>query len=689
MPRKPLSVRGFVAQVRRRLVWRAISEGATMGLAVPVLLGLLGWPASTTGAVALGGMGVIIGILIRILVYRSTVSTPLAYIEKRVGASRNVVTTAVELEATEQGGIRSLIVRRASDLLQTVEPRSLVPMGRAVVASAIAVAIWGVELARAGEPIVGGRALQKIGIAPGASISSIEVTIAPPAYAARPVRRVQNPSRVEALAGSRLSFHIRSNATRIAIETVTRHDTIRVADNSVDLDLGADADGFIAIQAIDSTARDARRLIGITVQPDAAPHVKISAPARDMVLKDGNGALDITASADDDIALSSLALRYTKVAGSGERFTFSEGEVPLELTRADARHWTARAHWPLKPLQLDAGDMVVYRAVAIDNRPGASAIESDAFIAEVAAPGGVAAAGFSLDPEQERYAVSQQMVILKSERLLAAKPTMSAEEFASQSAELAAEQRKVRAEFVFMLGGELEDAPDPAASMNELNETAEAEGEADILAGRNANAGHLAMLSAIRSMSRAAAALTTADVEPALPYERAALKSLESALSRARILLRAFSTKERLDMSRRLTGTLVDAASDARPTVDAVISPRTAALRRALADVATAGDAARFDRGSASQLSAIAERVLAIDPSSAALQIVSSRLDKAARAANSSRDNDARDAIDDATTGLAAELRQSLGVSSSKQRTIDDARLRGALSDKANASIKR
>jgi hypothetical protein len=683
-----VSVRAFVARTRRRLALRAAAEGAATGLVLPILLGVFGWPGTLPRSAVFGGLCVVIAILFRLYSRRAPLMHPLGYVEQRIAPSRNVITTAAELEAgAGRSGIHGIIVGRAAELLRQTSPGLLVPMGRAVLAGVVAFGLWGVALARADEPIVGARALQKLGIARRAAISSIDVTITSPSYAAQQVIRLQNPSRIEALAGSKLAFRIRSTAARIAIQTVARHDTLVVADDRIDLTMMADADGFVAVQAVDSAARDARRLIGITVRPDAAPHVKITAPARDVVLKDGNGALDIAAIADDDIALSSLKLRYTKVAGSGERFTFSEGEIPIELARADARHWTVKTRWPLKSLALDAGDMVVYRAVAIDNRPGASPVESDAFIAEVASPGGMAAPGFSLDPDQERSAVSQQMVILKTERLLAAKPTMAPEEFASQSAELAAEQRKVRAEFVFMLGGELEDAPDPAASSTELNEVAEAEGEADILAGRNANAGHLAMLSAIRSMSRAAAALTTADVEPALPHERAALKALESALSRARILLRALSTKERLDMTRRLTGTLVDAASDVRPTVDAVVSPRTLALRRALADVAAIGGATELRRN-ARELSRIAQQILVIDPSSAALQKVSSELDAASQSAAASKDAEARRAIDDATTALVTELRGSLGDASSRTRTIIDARLRGVLSDQASRSTK-
>ena len=52
--------------------------------------------------------------------------------------------------------------------------------------------------------------------------------------------------------------------------------------------------------------------------------MKISAPAKDLFINDAGRALDLTFDADDDLGLSAIAVRYTKVSGSGERFTFVE-----------------------------------------------------------------------------------------------------------------------------------------------------------------------------------------------------------------------------------------------------------------------------------------------------------------------------------------------------------------------------
>src|SRR5262249_37686086 len=162
--------------------------------------------------------------------------------------------------------------------------------------------------------------------------------------------------------------------------------------------------------------------------------------------------------------------------------------------------------------------------------------------------------------------------------------------------------------------------PDPDADPNMLNEEAEAEGEMDLAAGRNLNRGRVALQQATRSMSRAAASLTDVDLATALTHERAALVQLERAFSRTRILLRALTQRERLDFTRRLTGTLTDAARTSRPSTDPEPDTRALALRRALAGIASLAGAQTFASDASSRASLLAESVLRIDPSSKALQ---------------------------------------------------------------------
>jgi hypothetical protein len=406
--------------------------------------------------------------------------------------------------------------------------------------------------------------------------------------------------------------------------------------------------------------------------------VRITAPGHDLKLADGRRTIDVAIEADDDVGLASLKLHYTRVSGSGERFTFTDGEVPLTIVRADRRDWKARASWRLDSLALEAGDMVVYRAIAADDRPGAAPSESDSYIAEVLAPGGIAAAGFAVDPEVERYALSEQMVILKTEKLVARKAAMPADSLPDAAAEIAAEQRRVRAEFVFMMGGEVGGADD---ATGDLNETAETEAEGDLAAGRMLNQGRIALMSAIRMMSRADKALTVPDLDGALVQERAALAQLELTFSHSRIILRAFTEREKLDLTRRLSGTLADAARDIHPAIQPAADPRAATLRRALGEVATLAGTAHFGSDAQAGVAALAEEVLRIDPGAVPLQHVSQNLGDAAAALGRGDARDAHDLLDRAATALASALRSSLLGAPAAGGALDEDRLAGALAD--------
>ncbi|MDB4877894.1 MAG: putative rane protein [Gemmatimonadetes bacterium] len=669
------ALRAFLSSVSRRLAWIAAAEGAALGLALAFVLALVGWPGrdALVRSLGVGLLFAAVGVLARFMSSHRRRPPVAVLVERRAPQCRNVVVTADELLA--QGDYpgeytRTLVYREAARLVSALDPAALFPTRNAFAALGACVALWAFAVTRTHPPTApsGVRGFATTPITK-AAINNVDVAITPPSYAGQRAQSVRDPARIEALVGSRVRLSIHAAAASIVVETLRGKLTLAPSSpNTFSVDLPADADGYVALEPETSAGRaGARRLIGLSVIADNPPRVRITAPGKDVFLRDTHNTIDLAVEASDDIGLASLRLRYTKVSGSGERFTFVEGDVPLTVARTDARTWTARAKWRLDELQLAPGDMVVYRAAAADHRPGAAPTESDSFIAEILAPGGNAASGFALNPNEERYAVSQQMVILKTERLLARKASMQGEAFATESLELAAEQRKVRAEFVFMMGGELADAPDPTASMTDLNEEAEAAGESDLAAGRMLNRGRAALLRAIRSMSRAAAGLTTADVAPALIHERAALAQLELAFSRTRIILRALTERERLDPTRRLTGVLTDASRDVRASAEPQADPRVVALRRALAGIATLVGSHAAGTTASAQASSLAESVLRVDPSSKALQDVAALLTSGQ--------------LDRAATSLAVALRAELSDAPAVTTSPEVSRLGGALAD--------
>ena len=674
----------FLARVRQRLALRAVIDGAAGGAALAIVFVIAGWPSrdEPLGKVASLAAAVVAGIAIALAATVDRRRRVATVVEGRSPASRNLIVTATELSATETHGyVAELVFGRAARLVDQLDPTALVPARRSAVVAGVLFAAWLLAANRSALPIPKFRGESTTVASSAPTVHAVDVTVIPPAYTGRAAQTLRDPQRVTALAGSRLSVVVRANAELTTMETLAARDTLRRQGDTFTGQIVVDADGYIAVQARRGERDGGRRLIGLTVLPDSLPHVRIVTPGRDERFPDAHRTLSLAIEASDDIALSSLTMRFTKVSGSGERFTFVEGQVPLTVTRSGDRAWTARAIWPLDSLGLEPGDMVVYRAIAADRRPAGGTAESDSYIAEILAPGGVAAPGFAADFEQERYAVSQQMVIVKTERLIGRRAAMSPTDFADQSQQLAAEQRKVRAEFVFMLGGELADAPDVAASMTDINEEEEAGRESDLLAGYNANAGHVALIRGIRAMSRAAASLTTGDPSAALPHERAALDQLERAFSHSRILLRALATRERLDLSRRLSGSLTDAVGDARPVAEPNRDAASVTLRRVLSDVSALASKRDRDANDATRAAALAEQALRVDPSSPVLQDVSAQLSRAAAAMSGHRDGETAAAIDQASRGIVKALRRELPEAPARTTEFGERRMHGALVD--------
>jgi hypothetical protein len=689
-------VRDFLARAGRRVTLIASVEGAAAGVVAVLLATVIGFAfrrVSPLGlSVVVGGFVVAAFAFARALERRARTPRIATLVERHAPSCRNLLITADELMSRESRPsvvaagdeyVNGVVLRQAAQLVGTLDPNALFPARNAFIALIAGAALWAATLALAQRTHAGSNGLGSGG-ASGTSpaITGVDVVVTPPAYAGQSARTLHDPVRIEALVGSRLRLTVRARASTLTVETLNGRDSLIASGSSTfTSDLVADADGFVSLEPSVNGRAGTKRLIGLSVFPDAPPRARITAPAKDLFLRDAHQAIDVAILADDDIGIASLRLHYTKVSGSGERFTFVEGDVPITITRTDATKWTARTHWSLDSLGLTPGDMVVYRALVTDRRPGSVPSESDSFIAEIVAPGGIAAAGFAVDPEQERYAVSQQMVILKTERLQAQKSAMSAEDYSNAAAEIAIEQRKVRAEFVFMMGGELADAPNPDAAISDLDEEAEAQGESDLAAGRMENRGRLALLRAIRAMSRAATSLTVADLPPALTHERTALAQLEQAFSRSRILLRALSEREKLDLSRRLSGSLSDVSRDVHPSVQPEANVRARELRKSLASIASVASQRTFAHDASTIISSVGASVIRTDPSNKTLQDIAAELSSATIAIDRNRSEEAHRHLESAITRLAGVLRAQLLSAPPALSTLEANRLGGAVSD--------
>jgi len=697
-------VQAFLERARSRraalLALAGASAAVTAALALlgAGWLGLFSWRAAMLGGAACIAAGALDGL------WRARrARARIAYdVERRAPACRNLLVTAAELIAaaepfdgnagsairsasTDQPafpgqplsgrrwpkpGIVRLVESRAAELVGGLDAASLFPLHRTAAALLVGLAIWGGLAAVARARPLEADAPAPAPTAPVAAtvpaIDNVEVVVTPPAHTGQPPSRLVDPARLRVVAGSRLELVVRATGNSVLLSTLEgSRELPRQGDGGFRTEIVAEADGFLALEPRAGERAGRRRLIGLVVAPDALPRVRLIEPGLDLFLPQPEVAIPIVATAQDDFGLEALRLTYTIVSGSGETFEFTEGELPARLTRDDDRSWSAAAELSPAVLGLSLGDMVVYRAVARDRRPGAPEVESDAFVVEIVAPDAAIAGGFSLESDEQREGLSQRMVIIKTERLLADKQSMRVEDYAYEALRIAAEQRMVRAELVFMMGGEIQD------------EVEEAEHEHEVASGRLELRGRQEMSRAVLLMSQAAARLTQADLEAALPLEQAALEALQSALARSRYILRTLSERESIDLARRLSGT-PGAARGARAAEEMEADPQLAGLRRLLADVAAVAAPGQIDDDARDRLAELAEAVLRLDPSSEVLQEAAANLAGAAEGAA-----DAPERLARVVEALTAHIEARLPLAPAAGDA--DPSLAGALADELNA----
>jgi len=566
-------------------------------------------------------------------------------IERAHPASRNLILTTAELAAGELPAPRLIHARVLADAAaaaRSVDIARAFPPTRTRRVLAAAAAAWLVAVVSTVWRHETVTVVQRLISASLTSSSSPRVvaTIQPPSYTGLPIRTLIDPAQIDAVEGSTATVVMGSDTTRATLQKT----------------------GYITIGE-----GDRRRTIPVVVSPDALPSVRLTAPGRDLVYAGGNARIAFDARATDDFGLRSLALQYTKVSGSGENFTFKDGTIPLDVAKASAREWIGRVSRSLAELDLKDGDVLVYRAVAADGRPGDGTASSDAFLIEVSKLGVAAGDAFTLPDEETRYALSQQMLIVKTERLQQRRGALAPAAVTEEALNLAVEQRMIRAEIVFMLGGEVENEEVEAEQSNELQE------------GRLQNRGQRDLRAATVAMSQAEKLLTATNTAEALVAERAAVAALQRAFARNRYILRALATRSQLDVTRRLTGNLSEARDWRRAPASAPPNRRAALLQDVLRGISD------LRSGTPTHARVLAEEAIRIDPASAELRRAATELQRAADA-----DSDATAfarAIAAAASAVIAEARRSqAGAPVDASAPAPD--LTGAYVDALNARLK-
>jgi hypothetical protein len=441
-------------------------------------------------------------------------------------------------------------------------------------------------------------------------LEELRVRVVPPAYSGLGVEDVQGDAPVRVLAGSRIEVTLQARGT---VEGAT------LSFNGSTDAMRAFGQGRFgaAFNASTSGAFEARLLAAERLAPaplvralevygDALPEAHLVEPASDQLLRAVPDApVVVRWTARDDLGLAGVALKYIKSRGEGDAAKFTNGEASAgTIERLSAREWRGAAALELRRLGMQPGDTLVFWLEARDRNPAANNTGRSAGLAiAIAAPAPARLdLGDLLPNEIGRFLLSERQIIIRTEKLHAARARLSRDELLRQSNEIAAEQREFKNSFndYIKVEGAGEEAQsgdgEKPASVEERVRAAEDgrtaphyHGIPEPPAGSAASVRE--MVYAIRAMWDAEEALSTGETAGALEREREALARLKRAQAAVRYVPPIVARSQPVDLKRRYAGELAEIKTRLEKLSRRPASKEEVVLRAALADAyAALGD---------------------------------------------------------------------------------------------------
>ena len=327
----------------------AMAALVASAVAATVLVGLTMTGVPTRSAQVAAGLGFVVVLIAASISWtrRWTLTRVAATLEARAGGLDNLVVTAAEQASGNRRlhrAVSAALWQHAAERLATVRPAAVQPLAArqalaaaSVIATALLMVRYPASVPVTGPHDVAAQPAASVPLAPG----DLRVTVEPPGYAGRSRESFINPTDVVVLEG-----------TRVVLATSGAPGAVHVIEPGrapLAFERGQDEwrHAFVArdsriLLVRAENAASGGRLLQIRVDADRRPLVRIAQPGKDLVVPDATGQYPVEIDADDDVGLGSVILRYTRVAGSGESFTFEEGDIPVRL-QADERHSVAGA----------------------------------------------------------------------------------------------------------------------------------------------------------------------------------------------------------------------------------------------------------------------------------------------------------------------------------------------------------
>lgn len=449
-------------------------------------------------------------------------------------------------------------------------------------------------------------------------LGRVRITTEPPAYSGLPTSEWRGEEIVPVLPGSRLRVEgagpgegVRASVIggpALAVRPGGRWRVERVVSSS---------DRGLLLESLSGGTVAGRLVVPLAILPDLPPQVELTAPARDQVLAAGRGVVTVRATARDDYGVGSFRISWIRSRGSGESFSFEEGEWVWSSLQGAGREVRGEHRLDLGALSLEPGDVLHLRASARDlntvDGPGAGV--SITRTVRIARPDEMAEVtelhGFPIEAEREPI-LSQRMIILMTEELISRAPGLARAALLREAAKVATEQARLREEVSAQ-------ALTPSGDAQEEEHEEEADHDHD---SRPIASVNRPLLEAYNAMWSAEADLRIGELRASLPAQYRALEILQAARESERVFARGRQRATPVDVTAaRGTGKLEGAVPGDRLPAPATPSPLAARaeLEAALARIARLGA-----RAAAVELSGAAARLLAhpgVDPAAPAMLV--------------------------------------------------------------------
>lgn len=619
-----------LATLRRAATWRrlAIAQACALppALALIVLAARAG--GSWAGLAVLACAVVVLGVLAR-----RALHVDAAWLARRLDAASPAMDDSAallfedvaklsNLQRLQHSRLRTRLGQHAIDLRPAWPRPAIVASAGAACAILVVAALWSpsLRLARTSPPATNAATNTH-----ATSIVRAELAIAAPAYTQLPAR---HDALLDARApeGSRIGWQLRFNPQPNAA-TLVFHDGRRLAlaHNGVNWvgehTLSASTLYRIALDGAPPLTDD--RLYRLDAIADLPPEVRVIAPDKTLTLLDAQQKTwDLAFDASDDYGIAHADLTITLAQGTGENIAFKEQTITLTGTAAGNAHTQHYEHTlNLAALGLSKGDDVIVRLAVSDNRePKPNVTRSASFILRWPVDPSSESAGLEgvVQHTMPAYFRSQRQIIIDSEALLAAQPSLDVAKFQTRSDSIGVDQKILRLRYGQFLGEESEThaghAPESAHGDHAQGDAGEAPTQVDALAAAHeaqerqlptqtpekfgaegntlAEYGHVhdiaeaatlldaqtkaTLKSALNEMWQAELHLRQADPASALPYEHRALEFIKQVQQSTRIYLARVGLELPVpDETRRLSGERKDLA-DRVGTLGATASPDAA-----------------------------------------------------------------------------------------------------------------